>query len=126
MVKSRNHYCNGLTAAVAERAETIGLCRDVTGFYEYVGYLEIVNDDETKRLYEITLKADNGLLGNAITKSENVIRQINDIIETVGDAPRSAWKIGFSETKTKNGNNVIIVNMTLGDPEQVPVIEKAE
>lgn len=116
MVKNRKHYVNGLTAAVAERAETIGLCRDITGYYEYVGYMEIVNEDESKRLFEITLKADNGLLGNAITKSENVVKQIDEIMETIGtSAERSAWKIGFSEQKTKSGNNVIVVNMTLAE-----------
>ena len=116
MVKARKFYESGLVAAVAERAETIGLCREVSGYYEFVGYMEITNEDESKRLFEITLKADNGVLGNAITKSDNVIRQIDEIMETVGgSAPRSAWKIGFSEQKTKNGNNVIIVNMTLSD-----------
>ena len=105
MVKSRKFYESGLVAAVAERAETIGLCREVSGYYEFVGYMEITNDDESKRLFEITLKAENGVLGNAITKSDNVIRQIDEIMETVGgSAPRSAWKIGFSEQKTKNGN----------------------
>ena len=116
MVKARKYYETGLVSAVAERAETIGLCREVSGYYEFVGYMEITNDDESKRLFEITLKADNGVLGNAITKSDNVIRQIDEIMETVGgSAPRSAWKIGFSEQKTKNGNNVIVVNMTLAD-----------
>ena len=116
MVKARKFYESGLVAAVAERAETIGLCREVSGYYEFVGYMEITNDDESKRLFEITLKSDNGVLGNAITKSDNVIRQIDEIMETVGgSAPRSAWKIGFSEQKTKNGNNVIVVNMTLAD-----------
>lgn len=114
MVKARKYYESGLVAAVAERAETIGLCREVSGYYEFVGYMEITNDDESKRLFEITLKADNGVLGNAITKSDNVIRQIDEIMETVGgSAQRSEWKIGFSEQKTKNGNNVIVVNMTL-------------
>lgn len=125
MVKARKYYESGLVAAVAERAETIGLCREVSGYYEFVGYMEITNEDESKRLFEITLKADNGVLGNAITKSNNVIRQIDEIMETVGgSAPRSAWKIGFSEQKTKNGNNVIVVNMTLSDGYQAATEEE--
>ena len=116
MVKARKFYESGLVAAVAERAETIGLCREVSGYYEFVGYMEITNDDESKHLYEITLKADNGVLGNTITKSDNVIKQIDDIMATVGgSAPRSAWKMGFSQQKTKSGNQVIVVNMTLAD-----------
>lgn len=113
MVTERKHYESGLIAAVAERAEIIGLCRETKGFYHFVGYMHITNEDGTKQLYEITLKNDAGFMGNVITKSENVIKQIDSIMETVGEEPRAAWLIGFSEMRTKKGNNVIIVNMNI-------------
>lgn len=115
MVTGAKHYKNKLERAVAEHAETIGLARDVKGFYEYVGFLAVENEEHTKKLFLITVRDDNGIMGNLVTKSDNVVKQLDEIIETVGDTDRKLWKIGFSEQKTKNGNNVIIVNMTLSD-----------
>lgn len=112
MITERKHYIDKLESVVAERAETLGLCRDFEDFAEFVGYLHIVSDDGQKELYEITLRNDAGQIANVITKSENVIKQIDDICAAVGDEPRDRWLIGFRERKTKNGNNYIEVTMT--------------
>lgn len=115
MITGAKHYRNKLEEAVASRAETIGLARGSTGFYQYVGYLSVENDDHSKKLFLITVRDENGVMGNFITKSENVVKQLDEIIETVGDTDRRLWAIGFSEQKTKKGNTVLIVNMTMKD-----------
>lgn len=112
MVVDRKHYPTKLESVVAEKAETIGLCRELEGYYEFVGYLYIKSEDGQKELYEITLRDDNGYLGNAITKSENVIKQIDELMNVLGDEPRGNFAIGFRERKTKKGNNYIEVLCT--------------
>lgn len=115
MVTGAKHYRNKLEEAVASRAETIGLAREAKGFYQYVGFLSVENDDHSKKLFLITVRDGNGVMGNFVTKSENVVKQLDEIIETVGDTDRRLWAIGFSEQKTKKGNTVLIVNMTMRD-----------
>ena len=112
MVVDRKHYNTKLESVVAEKAETIGLCRELDGYYEFVGYLHIKSADGQKELYEITLRDGNGYLGNAITKSENVIKQIDELLAVLGDEPRGNFAIGFRERKTKKGNNYIEVLCT--------------
>lgn len=112
MVVDRKHYPTKLESVVAEKAETIGLCRELEGYYEFVGYLHIKSEDGEKELFEITLRDDNGYLGNAITKSENVIKQIDELMNVLGDEPRGNFAIGFRERKTKKGNNYIEVLCT--------------
>ena len=112
MVKERKWFTSKLEAVVAEKADVVGLCRELSGFYEFVGYLHIVSDDGQKELYEITLRDENGYLGNAITKSDNVINQIDRIMEVLADEPRGAWAIGFKEKRTSKGNNFIDVLCT--------------
>lgn len=112
MVVDRKHYNTKLESVVAEKAETIGLCRELEGYYEFVGYLHIKSEDGQKELYEITLRDGEGYLGNAITKSENVIKQIDELMNVLGDEPRGNFAIGFRERKTKKGNNYIEVLCT--------------
>ena len=112
MVVDRKHYNTKLESVVAEKAETIGLCRELEGYYEFVGYLHIKSEDGQKELYEITLRDENGYLGNAITKSENVVKQIDELLNVLGDEPRGNFAIGFRERKTKKGNNYIEVLCT--------------
>lgn len=112
MVTERKWYQDKLESVVAERAETIGLARDFEDFAEFVGYLHIVSDDGTKELYEITLRSDTGAIANVITKSENVVKQIDEIMETISNEPRNRWAIGFKERKTNKGNNYIEVTLT--------------
>lgn len=126
MVKERKHYVTKLESVVAEKAETVGLCRELSGYYEFVGYLHIVSDDGTKELYEITLRDDRGYLGNAITKSENVVKQIDAMIDALGDEPRNNWAIGFRERKTKKGNNYIEVLCTTINAVRANQIEQAD
>ena len=73
-----------------------------------------------KKLYLITVRDENGVMGNFVTKSENVVKQLDEIIDTVGDTDRRLWAIGFSEQKTKKGNTVLIVNMTMKDGAENP------
>lgn len=112
MVVDRKHYNTKLESVVAEKAETIGLCRELEGYYEFVGYLHIKSEDGQKELFEITLRDENGYLGNAITKSKNVIKQIDELLNVLGDEPRGNFAIGFRERKTKKGNNYIEVLCT--------------
>lgn len=112
MVEERKWYNSKLESVVAEKAETIGLCRELEGYYEFVGYLHIKSEDGQKELYEITLRDAEGYLGNAITKSENVIKQIDELLNVLGDEPRGNFAIGFRERKTKKGNNYIEVLCT--------------
>lgn len=126
MVKERKHYVTKLESVVAEKAETVGLCRELSGYYEFVGYLHIVSDDGTKELYEITLRDDRGYLGNAITKSENVVKQIDAMIDALSDEPRNNWAIGFRERKTKKGNNYIEVLCTTINAVRANQIEQAD
>lgn len=112
MVKERKHYQSKLESVVAERAQTLGLCRDFEEYAEFVGYLHIVSDDGEKELYEITLRGESGQIANVITKSPNVIKQIDDIMDVIGDEPRDRWMIGFNERKTTKGNTYIEVTMT--------------
>lgn len=112
MIKERKHYQSNLESVIAERAETIGLCREFGDFAEFVGYLHIVSDDGTKELYEVTLRNDAGQIANVITKSENVVKQIDEIVAALGNTPRNQWLMGFRERKTKTGNNYIEVTLT--------------
>lgn len=121
MVKERKHYQSKLESVVAERAQTLGLCRDFEEYAEFVGYLHIVSDDGEKELYEITLRGESGQIANVITKSPNVIKQIDDIMEVIGDEPRDRWMIGFNERKTNKGNTYIEVTMTTTTAGREPV-----
>lgn len=112
MVKERKYFESNLESAIAERAEVLGLAREFDGFGHFAGYLHIVSDDGSKELYEITLKDGAGRLANVITKSDNVIKQIDEIMEVIGNESRESWKIGFKEQKTKKGKTFINVIMT--------------
>lgn len=126
MVVDRKHYNTKLESVVAEKAETIGLCRELEGYYEFVGYLHIKSEDGQKELYEITLRDGEGYLGNAITKSENVIKQIDELLEVLGDEPRGNFAIGFRERKTKKGNNYIEVLCTTVNQVKANATEKTD
>lgn len=126
MVVDRKHYNTKLESVVAEKAETIGLCRELEGYYEFVGYLHIKSEDGQKELYEITLRDAEGYLGNAITKSENVIKQIDDLLNVLGDEPRENFAIGFRERKTKKGNNYIEVLCTTVNQVKANATEKTD
>ena len=121
MVKERKHYQSKLESVVAERAQTLGLCRDFDEYAEFVGYLHIVSEDGEKELYEITLRGESGQIANVITKSPNVIKQIDDIMDVIGDEPRDRWMIGFTEKKTSKGNTYIEVTMTTTTAGREPV-----
>lgn len=110
MVKERKHYVRKLDGVVAEKAFTAGLVRDFPGWGEFVGYL-VIQKDDGGILYEITLRGENGLF-NLITKSENVIKQLDELIEATEGEPRESWLVSFTELKTKKGNNYISVNVT--------------
>ncbi len=126
MVVDRKHYPTKLESVVAEKAETIGLCRELEGYYEFVGYLHIKSEDGQKELYEITLRNGEGYLGNAITKSENVIKQIDELLDVLGDEPRGTFAIGFRERKTKKGNNYIEVLCTTVNQERANGLQKTD
>lgn len=113
MVTERKYYESNLIAAVAERAESIGLARDFHDQGRFAGYMVIQNEDKSKTLYEVTLKDDNGFLGNVVTKSENVLKQIDDIMELMKDESRDNWTLGFQEQKGKNGKTFIKVTMNI-------------
>lgn len=128
MVVDRRHYNTKLESVIAEKAETIGLCRELEGYYEFVGYLHIKSEDGQKELYEITLRDENGYLGNAITKSENVVKQIDELLDVLEDEdePRGNFAIGFRERKTKKGNNYIQVLCTTVNANRANAEQKTE
>lgn len=115
MIKERKHYERKLDGVIAEKAFTAGLVRDFPGSAEFVGYL-VIQKDDGGLLYEITMRGPEGIF-NLITKSDNVIRQIDEIVAATEGEPRSSWEISFNEIKTKKGNNFINVNVNTKDPE---------
>lgn len=112
MVTDRRHYETKVLAAISERAQTIGLAREFTGFARFVGYM-VIKSDSGKELFEITLKDERGNLGNVITKSENVVKQLDDIMSIMEGESRDSFTIGFTEEKTKDGKVFIKVIMGL-------------
>ena len=116
MVKEQKYFTSGLEAAIASRAETIGLVRDYNDLAHFAGYLKVGNEDGSKELYLIAVKPVGvNRMVTLATKSDNVIKQINELMEQIGNEPRETWAISFSETKTRKGNNVIIVNASTVD-----------
>ena len=112
MVTDRKHYESKVLAAISERAQTIGLAREFAGFARFVGYM-VIKSETGKELFEITLKDERGNLGNVITKSENVVKQLDDIMAVMEGESRDSFTIGFTEEKTKDGKVFIKVIMGL-------------
>ncbi len=112
MIVERKHYESKVLSMIAERAETIGLARDFRGYARFVGYLAI-KTERGDDMFEITLKDENGNIGNVITKSGNVAKQLDDIMSVMEGESRDTFTIGFSEEKTKDGKTFIKVLMGL-------------
>lgn len=117
MVKESKYFESQLDAAIAVRAEVLGVARDFTEQAYFLGIHLFVSDkDPDKYVYGIAVRSPyTGITGLVMTKSDNVIRQIDEIMTTIGDYPRDRWCLRFEMVKTKEGRQAINVILS-GSP----------
>ena len=114
MIKESKYFESNLYKALTVKAENLGLAKDFRDAGYFLGYHLFTNDDESKQVYGIALQnPGNGAIGLVMTRSENVIRQIDDIMEMIGTYPRSEWVLRFTEEKTQRGNRFIKVVLSV-------------
>lgn len=113
MTKEQKYYVSPVAAAIGSKAKTVGLVKDFGGSGHLEG-LTLAQSDKTpeKQVWLITLSNDEGERINLATKSDNVIKQIDDICQIPGMLEdRGAWKLSFSEVTTKTGRKCISVDV---------------
>lgn len=102
----------GLKAAEVVTMETVGLVRDFLGKrFLLLGYA-VVEGDRGNRIILITVASDTGDVFNLCTKSENLLKRVDDLIDMMEDDGMFGEKfVKFGETKTKAGNTCLTVSM---------------
>lgn len=113
-VKERKYYETKVISLIAEKAEVLGLAKEMETQNRFVGYM-VIDNGKGEDLFEITLMDAAGNIGNVITKSENVIKQIDEIMTVMEGEDRNSFTIGF-QVKDNKGKTFIVVTMGLGIP----------
>lgn len=113
-VKERKYYETKVISLIAEKAEVLGLAKEMETQNRFVGYM-VIDNGKGEDLFEITLMDAAGNIGNVITKSENVIKQIDEIMSVMEGEDRNSFTIGF-QVKDNKGKTFIVVTMGLGLP----------
>lgn len=113
-VKERKYYETKVISLIAEKAEVLGLAKEMETQNRFVGYM-VIDNGKGEDLFEITLMDAAGNIGNVITKSENVIKQIDEIMTVMEGEDRNSFTIGF-QVKDNKGKTFIVVTMGLGLP----------